>query len=358
MPLALTDLFNSAAIAARWTEAASNSDPYLGAGFFPAAKKMGLDLSQILGYNGLPVSLAPSNFDAKPTLRTHEPIEIGKMEMAFFRESMLVKERDEQDFMRIQESNDPYAMEVLNRIFDYVSTLLAGAEVVPERMRMQLLCPQVAGSPKILINSKGVQYAYNYDPDGEYAAKNYKEMSDSTDMWTDHSASKPLSDLESAKEALLSASGSEAKIALMNSVTLRHLKTNAEARDAVLAQNVTANVFMNTSRIKEMLKNELGLTLVIYDKQYKDEKGVAQKFFADGHVTLLPEGALGKTWYGTTPEERTLLGKTGKDVTIVNTGVAVKVTTLDNPVNTETTVSEIVLPSFERMRETYALKVF
>ena len=39
-------------------------------------------------------------------------------------------------------------------------------------------------------------------------------------------------------------------------------------------------------------------------------------------------------------------------------GVAVAVTVTTDPVNTKTTVSEIVLPSYERMEETYVLKVF
>ena len=38
----LTDIFNAEAIAANFTEAASNRTPYLGTGFFPATKKAGL----------------------------------------------------------------------------------------------------------------------------------------------------------------------------------------------------------------------------------------------------------------------------------------------------------------------------
>ena len=45
------------------------------------------------------------------------------------------------------------------------------------------------------------------------------------------------------------------------------------------------------------------------------------------------------------------------DVSIVNTGVAVTVTTTTDPVNTKTTVSEIVLPSFEGMDAVYVLEV-
>jgi hypothetical protein len=46
------------------------------------------------------------------------------------------------------------------------------------------------------------------------------------------------------------------------------------------------------------------------------------------------------------------------DTALVNTGVAVTVTNTSDPVQTKTTVSEIVLPSFERMDETYVIKAY
>ena len=67
----LRDIFTAEAIAANWTETASNSIPYYGAGLFPARKKAGLDLKWIRGNKGLPVSLAPSAFDA---ISTHAPV--------------------------------------------------------------------------------------------------------------------------------------------------------------------------------------------------------------------------------------------------------------------------------------------
>ena len=112
-----------------------------------------------------------------------------------------------------------------------------------------------------------------------------------------------------------------------------------------------------TARVQSYIEEELNVNVVIYNKQFKDETGVAKKFYPDNIVMLLPAGALGTTWYGTTPEERTLAQKSSASVSVVNTGVAVAVTITDDPVNTKTTVSEIVLPSFERARECYAIEV-
>ena len=353
----IRDAYTSKAIALVNTEVASNRIAYLGAGLFPAKKKMGLDLKWIKTSKGLPVSLAPSNFDAVSTLRSREGFKLTETEMAFFRESMLVKEADEQEIMRVKDSTDPYAAEVLGRIFDDANTLVDGANVVPERMIMQLLAPS-DGSPKISIEANGVTYAYNYDPNSTYKTKNFASLTTDTDKWSDTTNSDPMDDIATALDAVEAETGERPSIMIVSRKTMDYLKQNAKIKSAILAQNTTATVFMNDNRVKEVFANELGIRIIVYSKQYKKEDGTAAKFYPDGFATLIPAGALGNTWYGTTPEERTLMGSGEADVSIVNTGVAVAVTTTSDPVHTKTTVSEIVLPSYERMDSTYVIKCY
>lgn len=352
----LTDIFTAKAIADNYTEVASNAIPYLGTGFFPSAKKAGLDLKWILGHKGLPVSLMPSNFDAKSTFRDRVGIEFSETRMAFFRESMLIKEEDEQEIMRIQDANDPYAATVLERIFDDTRTLVDGADVVPERMRMQLLAP-VGGNMGIEVAAGGVNYAYNYDPDGTWKAEHYMKIETDEDKWTAAETCDPIADIEAALDAQENATGTRPEILLMSKATFKMLKDSKKVQAGVLAQNTTANVNYTSARVQAYIEEELNVKIVVYTKKYKNEAGVEANFYPDNIVMMLPNGALGKTWYGTTPEERTLAAKQGANVSIVNTGVAVAVTITDDPVNTKTTVSEIVLPSFERMDECYALEV-
>jgi hypothetical protein len=351
----IRDAYNAKAIAVRHTEAASNKQAYLGAGLFPSKKKTGLDLKWIKTSKGLPVSLAPSAFDTVSTLRSREGFKITETEMAFFKESMLVKENDEQEIMRVQDSSDPFAREVLDRIYDDAETLLEGAAVVPERMRMQLLSAE-NGSPSISIAANGATYAYNYDPDGSYRANNYVELT-GTDMWSDTVNSDPITDVMNAQDAVEAKTGTRPSILLVSKKTMNYLKQNVKVRDYTLAQNVTANIIMTDNRVKETFSTELGVTIIVYSKQYKDEDGIVKKFYPDGMATLVPSGTLGNTWFGMTPEERTLMSKPGADVTVVDGGVAVSITVTEDPVQTKTTVSEICLPSFERMQETYTLKV-
>jgi len=352
----LSDVFTAEAIALNYTNAASSAIPYLGTGFFPSQKKAGLDLKWIKGHNGLAVSLMPSTFDAKSTFRDRVGISMSETEMPFFRESMLVKEKDEQEIMRVQDSKDPYATQVLDNIFNDTKTLVDGANVVPERMIMQLLAP-LNGSVGIEIKANNVDYTYNYDPDGSWKAEHYAKITTDADKWSTSATCDPLFDIETALDAQEAASGNRPEILLMSKATFNMIKNSAKVRSGILAQNTTANVNYTSAKVKQYVEEELSVTIIIYNKQFKNESGTAKKFYPDNIVMMLPNGAIGTTWYGTTPEERTLTAKSDADVSIVNTGVAVSVTITDDPVNTKTTVSEIVLPSFERMNECYAMEV-
>ncbi len=352
----LTDIFTAEAIALNYTNAASNAVPYLGTGFFPSQKKAGLDLKWIKGHNGLAVSLMPSTFDAKSTFRDRVGISMSETEMPFFRESMLVKEKDEQEIMRVQDSKDPYATQILDNIFNDTKTLVDGANVVPERMIMQLLAP-LNGSMGIEIKANGVNYTYNYDPDGSWKSEHYAKISTDTDKWSASATCDPLLDIETALDAQEAASGNRPEILLMSKNTFNMIKNSEKVRSGILSQNLTPHVNYTSARVKQFVEEELSITIIIYNKQFKNESGTAKKFYPDNIVMMLPNGAIGTTWYGTTPEERTLAAKSDADVSIVNTGVAVAVTITDDPVNTKTTVSEIVLPSFERMNECYAMEV-
>lgn len=353
----IRDVYNAKAIAIVQTEVASNRISYLGEGLFPAKKKMGLDLKWIKTSKGLPVSLAPSNFDANSTIRSREGFIVKETEMAFFRESKIIKETDELEIMRVQDSSDPYATDVLSRIFDDANDLIEGARVVPERMIMQLLSP-ADGSPKISIAANGVTYAYNYDPDGEYKETNFAELSETTDKWSDTENSDPLGDVSMGLDSVEAKTGERPSVMIVSRKTMGYLKKNKNIKSAILAQNATANIFMNDNRVNEIFSNELGVNIIVYSKQYKNEEGTVATFYPDGFATLIPNGALGNTWYGTTPEERTLMGSKEADVSIVNTGVAVSVTLTSDPVHTKTTASEIVLPSYERMDSVFVIKCY
>lgn len=352
----IQDIFTARAIALNRTEVESNRIPFLGEQFFPNRKIMGLDLKWIKSHKGLGVALAPSNFDALATIRPRQGFSLVNNEMPLFRESMQVKERDMMEIARIQSASDPYADAVLADIYDDTNTLLDGAEIAVERMRMQLLSAQ-NGKVQINIGTKdNTIYAYDYDANGTWAGTNYMAIQDNADKWTAATA-KPLTDLKNANKAL-AAKGYTGRYALMTSTTFDYLVSVTQIANALITISGQPVSYIDDETVAEVFRRKTGLTPIIYDKQYIGYDGQPANFYPDNYVTVIGAETLGDTVFGTTPEERTLLGDAKADVAILDRGVAVAVqTTYGPPVATATTVSQVVLPSYEMMDAVYVIKV-
>ena len=348
----IMDLVSAKALTTYWQETVSNRIPYLGEGLFPAKKKMGLDLAWIKGYKGLPIALKPSHFDTKATVRDRIGVKKIETEMPFFREAMTIKERDRQELLRFRENdNQNLYSSIINEIFDDRAQLIEGALIQSERMRMQLL---VTGGISIVANN--VDYTYNYDVDGDWQTNNYEELS-GTSLWTDTTNSTPLEDIREMQQKIVDLTGVKPTRAIMTQKTFNYLLQNKSIKIAINPLANGANL-VREAELKSLLLSELGLSVAVYDKKFKDETGATKNFYPDGYITLLPASTLGNTYYGTTPEEADLQSANfNGDVSIVETGVAVTTINIPHPVNKETIVSEIVLPSFERMNEVATIKV-
>ena len=66
---------------------------------------------------------------------------------------------------------------------------------------------------------------------------------------------------------------------------------------------------------------------------------------------MLPDGELGKTHVGVTPEESDLMNSLTAEVSLVDNYIAVTTHKEHDPVNVEMKVSMVGLPSFERANE-------
>lgn len=347
----LKSVYDSAAVGVYVTNDKSNAIAPLGQAFFPNERKASIDLKFIKAANGVPVSLAPSNFDAKATIRARKGFGINKEEMAFFRESMIVSERDRIELTKLSDANSPYVKDVVQNIFNDVKTLTDGADVVPERMRMQLLFPE-NGGPAIYIANDGVTYSYNYDQSGAWASTNRTDLT-GVAQWGNPTTAKPLDDIQK----IIDDAVEPIKYLVMSQATMNLLKACDQIKGAVLAQNLTANIFMTDAVVKNFISQlYAGVEILVYKKKYADESGATHAFVPDGFVAFLPDGKLGNTWFGMTPEELAQMEAKNVDITILESGVAVAVvTTYDSTMQTMTVVAETLLPSFERMNSVYLL---
>lgn len=342
------DLINARNIATYYTENGSNKIPYLGETLFPARKQLGLDLSWIKGFNGLPVQLKPSEFDAKATLRDRVSMNKIDTEMPFFREAMRVGEKERQELLRLMSStNSDYLMPVINRIYDDATNLVNGARVISERMIMQLL-----STGKIKITANRLDYDYDYQlPTG------HTETLTGTAQWSDPD-SNPIDDIRTWQDQVEDDTGVRPSRAICTRKTWNYLLQNKTIR---LDMNPAGgqNIILTDSMLQQYLAGKLGISVAVYNKKFAVEVGgAAQLFYPDDYFTLIPDGNLGNLYYGTTPEEADLLsGGTSAEVQIVNTGVAITTVKEPQPVNVETIVSQICLPSFETIDTIFVAKV-
>ena len=332
------DYINARAIASYYDEAGTNRIPYLGETLFPARKKNGLDLSWIKSHAGLPVSLAASEFDAKTVIRPRSGFEVTATQMPFFREGMSIREADRQELLRALDLGDAYLNPVLARIYDDASNLIEGASVVAERMRMQLLSTGAID----IQDSKGHKVKYNY----QFKAS-HKTTLTSTAKWSDPDA--PVnSQIETWLSTIEDDTGERPTRAILTNATLNYLKSNKEVLAELKPLLATQAAPIRNDAVIRWFNEAFGLQVAVYNKKFLNEfGGSAAKFFPDNVFTLLPAGALGSTWYGTTPEEADLMGGKNANVQIINTGVAVTTFETVDPVNVNTKVSQISLPSFE-----------
>lgn len=341
------DLVNAKNIATYYTESVSNKIPYLGATLFPPKKQLGLDLSWIKGSKGLPVALMPSEFDVKATVRDRIGLTKIETKMPFFRESMRIGEKDRQELNKILASaNQAYIMPIVNDIYDDVKTLVDGAEVQPERMIMQLL-----STGKVKITANRVDYDYDYKMSSEH-----KEVLLSDARWNQPDST-PVQDIQTWQDKVEDDTGVRPTKAICTRKTWNYLMQNKSIR---LDMNPIGgqNIIMTDAMLKQYLETKLGLSVAVYNKKFALQDGSSHLFFPDDIFTLIPDGSLGNTYYGTTPEESDLMsGKTEAEVQIVNTGVAIITIKEPHPVNVQTIVSEIVLPSFETIDNIFIAKV-
>lgn len=353
--MAYTDLLNAKYVALAWEETA-NADPteYLGASLFGTRKQRSLELKWLKGAGGAPIALAPAAFDAEIALRGRIDAKKVETEMPLFREGVQITESDRRALIEASALGDSYAQDVLSRIFDDTNNLIRGAKVVSERMIWQLLAP-TDGKPKISIQGNDINYAYNYDPNGEWYANNF--VDGSSTPWSSAATATPIDDTNKIKEKARE-KGVILAYAIMSQKTVLEMMNTAQMKSAVLSQNTTPNVFLTTDVAMSAFEQITKIKPIVYDGIYADYDGTTKKFVPDGIVTYIPEGMLGYTTYAMTSEEYELLGDGNKNVAIVDTGISITtVETSAMPPRVATYASEIVLPSYERMDEVYELKV-
>lgn len=339
--MTIFDLMQSQELTAYWEELVQDEAPYIGEELFPDDKKRGISLKWIKGSKGLPVVLKTSAFDVHAIPRARIGFEKLTAEMPYFKESTYIDEELRQELNLVLETgNQAYIDSVMNKIFDDETRLLRGARASRERMRMMALTTGI-----ISMTANGQAFTFDYGVTHKGNAKV---------AWSDYANSDPMEDIRVAKELIQDETGAVLTRAMCDGKTWRDIRNNEKIKKAifVLTNGVGA---ISDRQLRQYIKDELEIEVVVNDKRYKDEAEATVKFMPENTFVMFPDGDLGKTWFGTTPAESDLMSGSVANVSITDTGVAVTTVQKADPVQVETIVSMICLPSFEAADQVYIM---
>ena len=341
--MTIFDLMTSQELTAYWEELVQDEAPYPCEELFPDDKKRGLELKWLKGAKGLPIVLKTSAFDVHAIPIPRIGFEKLTAEMPYFKESTYIDEELRQELnMVLETGNQAYIDSVMNKIFDDEVQLLRGARASRERMRMMALTTGV-----VSMANNGQTFTYDYQVPATHKVN-------AVTAWSDHANSDPMEDIRLAKEKIQDDTGEVLTRAMCDGATWRHIRNNDKIKKAifVLTNGVGA---ISDAKLRQYLLDELEIVVVVNDKRYKDESGQSVKYMPANTFVLFPDGDLGKTWFGTTPAESDLMTSNVANVSITDTGVAVTTVQKADPVQVETIVSMICLPSFEGADKIYIL---
>lgn len=341
--MTIFDLVNSTELVAYWETLVADEAPYPCEELFPNTKQRGLGLKWIKGSRGLPIVLKTSAYDAHAIPRPRIGFDKLSAEMPFFKESTYIDEELRQELNLVLETgNEAYIESVMNRVFDDETNLLRGAAASRERMRMMALTTGV-----VSMAANGQNFSFDYQVPTEHKGN-------AATSWSDTANADPAEDIRVAKKKIQDDTGAVVARAMCDGKTWGYLRNNKKIREAVFALSLGVGS-LSDRRLREFLKDELEIDVVVNDKRYKDENGNTMPFMPADTFVMFPEGQLGTTSFGTTPAESDLMGGNAANVTITDTGVAVTTAQKVDPVQVETIVSMICLPSFEMADQVYIL---
>ena len=339
------DLVKADNIKAMW-ESDVNRAPYVGEAFFKNTRQRGLKFSFIKGKQGQPVALVGANWNTNVLYRDRIGFEELSGKLPFFKEAYKVDEETRQELLSVKEE---FAGNLIDRVFDDEMDLLAGAEVTAERMRMQLLS---TGTISISENGVNKQYDYGFNEDNQF---------DEVDvLWNSESAD-PLKDIMNAIADYEDKIGKTPVAIVMDKGLFRNIQRNANVL-SYFANLSTPNLYPSREQVISFVEAQTGLKFVLTDKEYKEARdfdGEAVKFYPADRFTLLSVLDLGETVYGTTPEEADLLSGNSKASSVAVTSKGVAITTWNevDPVNVNTKVSEVCIPTCPNIDTIYIVKV-
>lgn len=335
--MSIFDLVTAQNITVYYRPFIEDREPYLGEELWPNTKQLGLRLAHIKAARGLPVVIKASAFDVQAIPRLRKGFTKNEMEMPYFKESMYVDEVTRQELnMVVQTGNAAYIDLVLSKIYDDPATLIDAARARREMMRMMLL---TTGTVAYDSNGQSVEYDYGVPAENKVTV---------TTSWSDPTAD-IIGDINTNLDLIEDATGVRPTRGVVNKTTWQWILKNNAIRilvNPVLTTITSATAIISPAQVSAILLQYCNVEIVVNSKKFITDDKTTVKYIPDGTAVFFPGGLLGNTVFGTTPQESDLMTGSAVNVQIVDTGVSVTTAKHHDPVNVETIVAMICLPSF------------
>ena len=331
------DLVTAPILATEWNEKVRERVPFLGESLFPARKQLSTELDTIKGGVQTPKLLNLSAYDVKAIPVEREGFEKIHHEIPFFKNFKSVQEKERRDIQNVSASagSEKILAILLGNVYNDMFNLINMAHSTLEYMRMKAL---VEGA--ISFANNGVSVALDYG-----LASNQKKTLSSTSKWDAPTTADPISDIISWQEQIANTTGVKPNTVLMNTATFAQMRKADAVKNAVYVFG-NGKVTPNATAAKQLIKDETGCDLIIYDKGIT-LNDTFTKFVPDGKVVLFDRSNVGYTNFSVTPEESDLMTGSAATVSVVDTGITITTTKETDPVNVKTKVSMVALPSLE-----------
>lgn len=316
---------------------------------FPADKQYGMEIELAKGAKQRPVALRISSFDTAVRARVLSAnIDIEKREMPFFKESILVRESDRQKLLLAMAANNQNIInQILGHVYNNYKNLVDGAEVQMKRMRASLI-----QNGTINITSDNGDIVVDY----LVPAAHKETISTASKKWNVATAD-IVGDVARWQKIFTNEGYAKPTVLIMTDTLFGYVCLNTAIVNDIKGMNT--NYIVTQNDVKNYLNQKFGVSVALVNGVFVNEAGTTVSYYEDNKVTLIPAGVLGKTVYGTTPEEAdSIFGSKLLETEIVNTGVAITTMLKHDPVNIETKVSQLGMPSFERADECFFATVY
>lgn len=385
MALNLYEQINPDVITTIWYDEYYNRLDYFYQAYLPGARTDTLELEYLVGKDDLPVTLEPSALDTKMIIRDRRSFNTAKVEIPFFRESMILNELDALTIYRyLQHSNIPGGRSALTRLLNDSARLVESSRVNKEIMFCGLITNAAFTiNGRTQTSNEGIDWDWNYDPNGTWAASNKIDVT-TANAGVDFAD--PDFDILGYFQDFrndLETRGQSVSVAIIGNDTATDLYNNNYIK-ALIDNRVQVDlnyVRYDRRRVLDALEDWTGIRFVIHRKAYGDKNSLAlggpvtgdegrptgQFFYPQrGTISLLPDGPIGNMYHGMTPEE--LYAGDGisivndaqsvgfdEAITLVDGGIAVCTKSKSAPCQLTTWVSGMFAPSYERIDDVYVM---